>query len=364
MHQLYHNALIAMELSCLDQDYAVFCLSCNEEHTSALNKLSLLYPGNKAKIIRLERLFRYKYLNYKKKSHLSMNDMVRIAKPYLKDADCIVTTSHSTPKMLAKNKITKPLLVYKYHGCGDRRYGFDPLLNKFDYILLPGIYHQTRLIEEKIISMDRTFIVGWPKFDYYLKVQHRGDKLFDNDNPVILYTPHWDPELTSYNRYSEFLLSYFKEHRGYNFIFAPHILIKNRKTKLGYEIEFSRFESDNIVIDFGSEMSSDGTYLNSSDIYIGDVSSMVYEFIAFKPRPCLFLNAHNVDWKNNPDYRFWEYGQVVESFDEFDPKFRDTIMNPGFIDLQKTRIREYFDITDEPSSLRAARAISKIMNCG
>lgn len=362
LHHLYHSAMIAMELSLLDPNVEVICLSCNKEHTDALNKIKAFYPQSKATIIQLKQPFRYKFLNFKKKSYPSVNAMVKIAKNYLKEADCIVTTSHGTPKMLKKNNITKPMLIYQYHGCGDREYGFDPGFKQFDFMLLPGKYHQKRLIEENIIAKKKTIIVGWPKFDYSLKINPEGNKLFDNDNPVILYTPHWEPKLTSFNKYSEFLLNYFKNNKNYNFIFAPHILIKHWKTHYGYRTDFSDYLSDNIIIDFGSDFSTDGTYLNNSDLYIGDVSSMVYEFIAFKQRPCLFLNAHNVAWKENVDYRFWDYGPVVESEEEFELKFTESLSDEKFIDIQKSRIKEYFDISDTISSKRASKAILSVLN--
>ncbi len=361
LHQLYHSAMIAMELSLLDPDIEVLCLSCNKDHTEALNKIKALYPESKTTIIQLRQPFRYRFLNFKKKSYPSVNAMIKIAKKYLKNTDYILTTSHGTPKMLAKNNITKPILVYQYHGCGDRKYGFDPGFKRFNYMLLPGIYHQKRLLEENIIPEEKTFIVGWPKFDYSLKINQHRKKLFDNENPVILYTPHWEPKLTSFNKYSEFLLNYFKNNRNYNFVFAPHVLVKHWKTHYGYRTDFSEYESDNIIIDFGSDLSTDGTYLNNSDMYIGDVSSMVYEFIAFKQRPCLFLNAHNVAWKGNVDYRFWDYGPVVENQDEFEKKFKESFSDEKFIDIQRSRIKEYFDLNETGSSLRAAMAIDNIL---
>lgn len=361
LHQLYHSAMIAMELSKLDSKLEVLCFSSNQEHTNALNTIKFLFPESNSKIVQLRQPFRYKYLNFKKKSYPSVNAMMKIAKKHLKDADYIVTTSHGTPKMLVKNKITKPILIYQYHGCGDRKYGFDPGFKRFHYMLLPGKYHQNRLIEENIIAKDKTFIIGWPKFDYSLKISPQSKKLFENENPTVLYTPHWEPKLTSFNHYSEFILSFFKKNKNYNLIFAPHILIKHWKTHYKYRIDFSEFKSDNIIIDFGSEYSTNGTYLNNSEMYIGDVSSMVYEFIAFKPRPCLFLNSHKIEWKGNVDYRFWDYGPVVESFDEFANKFEEAFVHKEYLNIQKRRISEYFHLTEEQSSIRAAKAIVSII---
>ena len=52
------------------------------------------------------------------------------------------------------------------------------------------------------------------------------------------------------------------------------------------------------------------TYMLAADIYLGDVSSQVYEFL-LEPRPCIFLNGHNVAWQNDPYYFHWKLGQVV-----------------------------------------------------
>ncbi|HXK50132.1 MAG TPA: CDP-glycerol glycerophosphotransferase family protein [Clostridiales bacterium] len=362
LHQLYHSALIAFELSKIGPENNVICLSSNKEQTDALKKIAEYYPETKTQIIQLRQPFRYKYLNFKRKSYPSVNAVMKIAKPYLSKSDCILTTSHGTPKMLAKNKITGPILIYQYHGCGDRRYGFDPGFKRFDHMLLPGNYHQKRLIEENIIKKENTHIIGWPKFDYSHKINKDNNKLFNNGNPVVLYTPHWEPALTSFRDYSELLLKFFRKNRQFNFIFAPHVLIKHWKTHYGYRTDFSEFDSDNIIIDFGSTRSTDGTYLNNSDVYIGDVSSMVYEFIAFKPRPCFFINAHGVDWKNNPDYRFWEFGYVINSFSDFESVMKESVINNNeYKSLQENRIREYFSLSEKPSSLRAAEAITSIL---
>ena len=355
LHQLYHSAMTSMELGSMSKDIEVVCLSCNQEHTTILNEIKRFYPNTQTKIIEITQPFKYKYLNFKKKSYPSVNAMVRRAKKYLIDADLIITTSHGTPKMVRKFGITKPQLVYQYHGVGDRKYGFDPNFKRFDFMLLPGRYHQNRLIEENVIEKERTKIVGWPKLDYIDKLDV--PSFFNNNNQTVLYTPHWDVELTSYNVYAKFVLDYFSNRKDLNLIFAPHLLIKHWHFTYKYNINYLHYNSDNIRVDFGSVHGTDGSYLKYADLYIGDVSSMVFEFIAIKPRPCLFLNAHKVEWNNNVDYRFWEFGNVVECIDEFDQKLNISTNNYAFTDLQTKRVRQYVDITEEKPSMRAARAI-------
>ena len=354
LHQLYHSALVAMELGEISE-HTVTCLSCNKEHTKVLNEIKAHYPNSKTQIIEINQPFRYKYLNFKKKTYPSVNAMIKRARKHLNNADVVLTTSHGTPKMFKKYGITKPKVVYQYHGCGDRRYGFDPEFKHFDSMLVPGLYHQNRLVEENIISREKTKIIGWPKLDYVKLNTSR--KLFNNDNPTFLYTPHWKKNLTSYNHYTELILEYFSTHTEYNLIFAPHILIKHWKTSNGYNINYDHYNSDNIVVDFGSESSTNGTYLDVADIYIGDVSSMVFEFIAMKARPCVFLNAHKDQWKGNPDYRFWEYGIVIENESDFESTIPATINNFSYSELQHKRVSEYIEIQDKKSCKRAAEAL-------
>ena len=354
LHQLYHTAMTAMQLGTIYTGTDVVLLSCNREHTDALLEIKSFYPGTQARIVTLKQPFRHKYLNYKKKSYPSVNAMIRRAAPILRNSDVVVTTSHGTARMFDKYGIDKPVIIYQYHGCGDRKYGFDPAFKKVDFMLLPGRYHKQRLVSGGIVSELDTSVVGWPKFDY------RGSddvKLFANTNPTVLYCPHWEPSLTSYNLFSEPMLKFFQNNTNYNLVFAPHVLVKHWHVHHSYDVSFEKYRSDNIIVDYGSSYSTNGTYLRLSDIYAGDVSSMVYEFIAMKPRPCIFLNAHDIKWRNHPDYRFWDYGPVLENLSSFLSELKKAQKNTDYISLQKKRIPEYFDLDGESGSVKAAEAI-------
>lgn len=357
IHQLYHSAMIAMELSRIQAEYKVQLLSCHSKHTETLNHIKSFYPDSNCEIITLPQPFRFKYLNFKKKSYPSPHSTMKFTKKYIKDADAILATSHITPKACRKIKVIKPKFIYQYHGCGDRQYGFDPKFKDFDFMLLPGKYHQKRLLEENVINKEKTHIVGWPKLDYPVETEKVKKELFKDNKPIVLYTPHWKPTLGSYKIWAQDILECFSNSKEYNLIFAPHIQIKHWRFKYKYNINYSNYKSENIHIDFGSIFSVDNTYLNIADVYMGDVSSLVYEWIALKPRPCIFLNAHNVHWENNVNYRFWDFGPVVEEICELYEKIKLALNSKSYIKIQSERIKEYMDITTEPSSLRAAKAI-------
>jgi hypothetical protein len=52
------------------------------------------------------------------------------------------------------------------------------------------------------------------------------------------------------------------------------------------------------------------TYTLAADVYIGDVSSQVYEYLQV-PKPCVFLNVGTFGWEEDPSFAFWHLGQVI-----------------------------------------------------
>ncbi len=96
----------------------------------------------------------------------------------------------------------------------------------------------------------------------------------------------------------------------YNLIFAPHIMLFHRP----FVVTIDRLRIDrpgkidprwlaapNIHIDTCSPALTDMTYTRAADVYLGDVSSQVYEFLS-ESRPCVFLNAHDVDYRGDANY--------------------------------------------------------------
>jgi CDP-glycerol glycerophosphotransferase (TagB/SpsB family) len=111
------------------------------------------------------------------------------------------------------------------------------------------------------------------------------------------------------------VLDFFAENPGYNLIFAPHVVLFKRYVRHKGYLPGKYRQIPNILVDTGSSASSDMTYMLNSDIYLGDVSSQVYEFL-LEPRPCIHLNGHHVDWKNDPYYYHFTLGQVVEDVEK------------------------------------------------
>jgi hypothetical protein len=99
------------------------------------------------------------------------------------------------------------------------------------------------------------------------------------------------------------------------------------------------------------------TYTQAAAVYIGDISSQVYEFVR-TPRPCIFLNLDRVDWRDDPAYSHWKLGQVIESLDELPAALgRATALQPQFEPAQRQMFAASIDAGDGAASERQAQAI-------
>ncbi len=124
-----------------------------------------------------------------------------------------------------------------------------------------------------------------------------------------------------------------------------------------------RFERyPNILVDTGSHASIDMTYTQAADVYLGDVSSQVYEFL-YRPRPCLFLNSHNIDWETDPNYANWHLGEVVRSPDEIEGALEK--FESGAADHraeQERAFRDTFGPSVKGGAKRAADALLSLLD--
>ncbi|WP_141260334.1 hypothetical protein [Komagataeibacter diospyri] len=256
-------------------------------------------------------------------------------------------------------------LIYFPHGAGDRSIGFRDVTRFFDLVLLPGAKTRDRMLDRQLIRPGHHAIVGYPKFDTVDMAAH--PRLFDNDRPTVLYNPHFDPVLSSWWDMGMDVLEWFARQDDYNLIFAPHVMlfrrrlhtsVEHRRVRLRRMIPERLRNLSHIRIDTGSRNSVDMSYVLAADIYLGDASSQVYEWIA-RPRPCIFLNSHGARWQDNPSYAHWNLGQVIDSVSEL----------PHALAVAKERQREFaprqqaaFEATfhtvpGETAAHRAAREI-------
>ena len=311
-HHVHHLILPALNFARIQNRYRTVLISGNRANSAIIRKTWQTFDRPNCEFFELPKPFRYWIPNYKHKLFPPPYSYWKRIQKYIRHAAAVVSTSHEAPKYFAQYDINIPSLIYLYHGTGTREYGFDPNLDLFDFLFVPGSYHYRRLQETADIDSSKMQIIGQPKLDWLALMQEYQPMLFKNKNPTFYYNPHWDMGLSSIEKWSKPILEYFTINTQYNLIFAPHPLLQHFKNRNGFIMNFKRpYTANNILIDLNGSAGLDGTYNAASDVYIGDVSSMVTEWVCHRPRPCVFLNSHRIDWKSNPSYESWSCGNVV-----------------------------------------------------
>jgi hypothetical protein len=99
------------------------------------------------------------------------------------------------------------------------------------------------------------------------------------------------------------------------------------------------------------------TYTRAADVYLGDVSSQVCEFLV-RPRPCLFANPRHLAWRSDPSFAAWRLGPVFDDIAQLGDALDEAIVGqPRRVEAQRAYVAETFDLSATPSAIRAAEAI-------
>lgn len=288
---------------------------------------------------------------------------------FFKSFDAVVVSEKTSLLLKTRYGLDNVKLIHTRHGAGDRAIGFNPESAMFDLVLISGPKIRDRLIADAGLAPEQIMQVGYPKFDLCAANRFQ-DSFPAPERPTVIYNPHPSPRLSSWFRDGAAVLDAFRRQDRYNLIFAPHVMLFTRKWVVTVDPpslarvrepgpEFAK--EPRIHIDTGSAASSDMSYTNRADIYLGDVSSQVYEFLRM-PRPCLFLNTHGVDWEGDPNYLHWQAGPVLESpeglLDAIDAAIAS---HRDYAGTQQALIDATFSLSDRPSATRAADAITAFL---
>jgi hypothetical protein len=369
-HQVAHALPVALELQRQDPQAQISIL-VSEDCEPEVRRLATAHGGPIPEIVRLRPPSALALAANKATGRALPADIVSTLHRNLdrfRALDALVVPEKTSLLLKSLFGLKTLKLVHTRHGAGDRAIGFDKASGKFDLVLLSGEKIRDRLAQAELLKDEGHAIIGYPKFD--IPTRLAGPRLFPKDRPTIVYNPHPSPALSSWYAMGPQLLDWFAKSEGYNLIFAPHIMLfKKRLTAslspfaLGwnYGPRPDHYAHDHMLIDTGSAASLDMSYTDAADIYIGDASSQVYEFIR-RPRPCIFLNPRRIAWAGNPDFAHWRAGTVVETIEELAAALADTPRLPAAMrERQEHMFRYSFDLQDRPSSERAAEAILAYM---
>ncbi len=372
LHQVAHSAPIIGQLAELHPELEITILSSTEAQAALIRQQLPATIAGKIRFVELrltgllENLDRFA-------RHVAPFRRVAILRSnldVLRGFDALVVPEGTSAMLKTRFGLDQLKLIYTHHGAGDRSVGFSAEVAHFDLVLVPGPKIRDRLMSLGLIREGDYAMVGYPKFDAIGSSDAKRPPLFANDKPTVLYNPHSEPRLSSWYEMGIEVLDYFAATPAYNLVFAPHVMLFQRRIHTSLEsftLRFrrslpERFRScENIQIDLGSHRCIDMSYTLGADIYLGDVSSQVYEFL-LHPRPCIFLNAHGAQWQDDPDYLHWNCGPVLQHVAALDGALARTAEDRGhYGPVQESLFAQTIEPSDTPSSRRAALAIAAFL---
>jgi len=180
--------------------------------------------------------------------------------------------------------------------------------------------------------------------------------LFETDQPIVLYAPHWQRHRSSWWQWGEQAIETVISSGRYNLIFAPHQRLVEKAT--GVRNVAARIAGlPHVHCDLDSFAMVDGSYTAAADLYLGDTSSQVVEFL-MRPRPCVFLDPLSVTWQGDPSYEMWSAGEVVTDITALDAALaRAPGTHSTFVALQERFAQAQLGDTSGAAPARAAQVI-------
>ncbi len=362
-HQVSHTAPIAAELA---GHAAVSIISSSQAQEDEARRL--LPSGVQAKL-KFERLAMSPVMKALRPigdrfAPFSRVAMLRDNLRLLSSFEALVVPETTSTMLKTRFGLANVKLIYVPHGVSAGAPGHGKVNMLFDLVLLFGPAVRDKLIAEGLISADNSRIIGYPKFDTINLAARKS--FFPDTKPVVLYNPHFNPYLSSWYTMGEDVVRFFATQQHYNCIVAPHIMLYQRRIHISPAHRVAKWRNDlprnlrssrNIHFDFGSPNSVDMTYTLSADIYLGDVSSQIYEWI-INPRPAIFLRAHGDEPAQSRGYLHWPMGQLVDRVSDLPQALQRALpFAPAMRQLQEETFARNFSRTGETAAVRGAREI-------
>lgn len=281
--------------------------------------------------------------------------------PRLGGYDAVISTEDGIARLFGdRSEADRPARIVITHGAGTRYFPSLPQMAKCDLVVAKGPRDAETYVEHAQMDRARVFAGGYPKLVTTELLATARAPLFGNSNPVVLYNPHKEPGQRSWDVFFQPLLDGFRDDRSRNLIVAPHIkMFRRRSEKVRQKL--LALSDDTILVDPASPLLLDNSYTEAADIYVGDVSSQVVEFLA-RPRPCVFLNAHGVDWQEDPHYAMWHMGEVIDNPAELMPAIERALrLHKRFAERQAVFSASALGDTSKLSVRMSADAIEKFV---
>ena len=344
-HQTFHLAPVAAALSRLAPGTPVTCITADPHIADLLEDVRARTdsPAMRIEIAEIPRWGRHLAALFHRHS-LERLALLWSLVPRLSTVATIVT-SERTSAWLRILHMTRARMIHFRHGAGDPAPRSERRMKAFDLIVVPGQKDVERAVAKHHIDPARLRAGGYVKLDYLRHQRSRDERLFDNDRPTIVYNPHFDLATSSWHL-AQSVIETIRADGRCNLVVAPHIRIAEDMDEIERVDWTSLAEPGRIIVDLHSDRLIDMTYMRLADIYLGDMSSQLYEFLA-DPRPAAFINAHGIDWRNDPHFSGWHLGTVAERPELLIEAIEAAIVgHPQMIERQREAVARAFGEID------------------
>lgn len=227
---------------------------------------------------------------------------------------CAEQTSLWLPRLLP---FLRTRFVKTSHGVGSMSARDDKRRMAAAFTLVPSEQERATYLARGM-APDRIEATGYVKAAFRQRTPARA--LFADERPVLLYTPHWQPHRSSWPAWGAQVVEQLARQRDWNVILAPHQRLIERAPEVR-DVLARVADLPHVHVDLDSFATVDGSYTAAADLYLGDTSSQLIEFL-IRPRPAVFLNAHARDWSDDPAYAMWRAGEVVDDLSGVLPAIR------------------------------------------
>lgn len=357
---LYHLLAIGFELS--RKELIELYFFCTPVNIPLVKKLAISYGTPNIKIVE----FRGEPLTF---SFYKWSEMIprpffrpyilNLNRNHISNMDALIVPLYDY--LILKKHFIDKLLIYTTHGMPSRVYAFDNRITKFDLFFLSGLLEHKERNKRGQLTNSNHKVIGFSKYDLLKDVS--STNLFQNKNITILYNPHWERKLSSFPKFGFRILDFFSKNSCYNLIFSPHTKLVNRNFILRHKLNKYR-KYDNIIIDLNSERNNDMTYTKYANLYLGDGSSQVLEYLFVESRPCLFLDAHNL--KDDKIHRpfTWNLGEIIDEITDFERTIKQTFKSHKlkYKSIQLENRDDLFYMGSISASAIAAESIESLLS--
>ncbi|MGK6325229.1 hypothetical protein ACMGDM_19360 [Sphingomonas sp. DT-51] len=240
------------------------------------------------------------------------------------------------------------------HGVGSMSARDDPRRMAAHRTLVPSEKERATYIARGMAA-DRIVATGYVKAAFRHRTAARS--LFADDRPTVLYAPHWQPHRSSWPAWGRRVVELLAEQAEWNVILAPHQRLFERAPEVrGVLARVAGLR--HVHCDLDSFSMVDGSYTSAADIYLGDTSSQLMEFL-MRPRPAVFLDPDARSWRDDPSYAMWRAGEVVtDPADILSATARAPELHASF---QQIQVELAADALGDVSGAGAERAADEVL---